>query len=145
MAHRVLEPIVSNDRPRPGGSLHAQCRIHASGFRHAVFTDRHAAAHTEGVARWRAMALVLALLAGPLAFAESPPPRAARFSGSATLTAPPAQSADRRYSIVARLDEATPPSSGRFALDARLLAGADATAGACAATSDLIFAHGFEN
>ena len=90
-------------------------------------------------------AALLALLTRTAASADQTSLPIARFSVSASLTAPPQQSADQRYSIVAKLGANTSQQTGRYSLTARLLPDPKTSRGVCATSSDLIFADGFEN
>lgn len=92
-----------------------------------------------------AIILFLTLLATTAASAAESPPPVTRFSGSTSLIAPPQQSADQRYSIMAKLKANTTQRTGRFALTARLLADAKTSQGVCGMAGDPIFADGFEN
>jgi len=91
------------------------------------------------------MTLALTFVAAIAAASATPP----RFSGEASLSPPAAQSADARFRIEADLmpgDRAQ--HGGRYALDARLDASAQAKSSAaidaCGAVDDSIFQDGFE-
>lgn len=95
--------------------------------------------------RMRAMTLLVILLAITTADAEGSSPGAARFSGNASLSTSPQQSADKRYSVKAALKADPTQQTGRFAIRARLFADAQTAEGICGVAGDLIFADGFEN
>ena len=92
----------------------------------------------------RALIAVLCLLGCTTVSAAQTESAAPRFSGSATLSAPIAQSADQRFVINAKLQANRMQGSGRFSLEARLLPDAKSAGAFCGPDGDLIFRNGFE-
>ncbi|HET9031332.1 MAG TPA: hypothetical protein VFN25_00350 [Dokdonella sp.] len=99
---------------------------------------------SKAAAEMRALITALCLLGCTTVSAAQSDSAAPRFSGSASLSPPIAQSADQRFAINAKLQANRVQSSGRFSLEARLLPDAKAAGAFCGPDGDLIFRDGFE-
>ena len=92
----------------------------------------------------RALIAVLTLLGCTDVSAAQPDPAAPRFYGGGSLSAPIAESADKRYVINAKLQTKQLQSNGRFALQARLMPDAKVAGAICGDPNDVIFRDGFD-
>lgn len=93
----------------------------------------------------RAPIAVLTLLACTAVNAAQPEAPAPRFSGGASLSAPIAQSADQRFTFNGKLQPDRIQSSGRFAVEARLMPDAKTAGAVCGPVDDVIFRDGFDS
>ena len=92
----------------------------------------------------RAPFAALILISCTVASAAQSETGAARFTGSGSLSAPIANSADQRFEINARLQANRQQGSDRFVLSARLMPDAKAIGVACGPLGDEVFSDGFE-
>ena len=92
----------------------------------------------------RALIATLMLISCTVVSAAQPEPAVSRFSGSATLSEPKAESADQRFVIDARLQANQTQTTGRFVLKSHLVPHGTDGAAFCGPRPNEVFRNGFE-